>query len=474
MSKNDHAKKMQTIGLLLLTVLFGGWFYYQSWLASKQQETKQQGARQQKILGQSDLNTVDKKVKINPSDLGQAKLRPHNSSVTKKNQNPIIVETDVYRAEFSLEGAVMRSLVLKQHNNNGLPLEMVRSVDSGLYPFTVFLGNYNDGQPILMPHDFKKIGNLVYQFTTEFTLNNDTEPYILKKTLEFTQDEYMIKVSLRLLRESGGLLAQNKRKVVYSIYYGPQIGPEVDHIGSNRTAADMRSYVYYNGKKSKTVSLGRSSRDKRLDISSIWAGISGKYFGVFGLPSKNLDVYWSGANVSGLGLDATGHPLESSQFLFERRANKLGDDLVDDTFYYYIGPLLASELNIFNESSENAFGLSDVGLNSMVKFSLGFIEEPVKWALNWLYRFIYNYGLAIILFALIVRILLFPLTLKAYKSTSRMRLLQPQMKEIQEKYKGGPQTPTTGNGHFVSQGKSKSNGRLLTATNTNGDFNCYC
>ena len=457
----DHAKKMQRIGLAVLTVLFGAWFYYQSRSASELEEhtagdqaasqSRVSGAQgQDKALGMAEVplqlatmvvdsidpvDSVDSGAKENGKD-GSPSLSPATLSST-----PVIVETDVYRATLNPLGGVMTSLILKRHLNNGQPLEMVWSAGSERYPFTFYLGDYRNGQAVLLPSRVEQIGELAYRFTTEFTAGESDDVLVLEKTLEFVRSEYMVKVGVRLQYRSSAVLPQNSRQVIYSLYYGPQIGPEVDHIGRNRTATDMRTYVYYDGRKSKTISLNRNSRDKYLDSSPIWAGVSGKYLGVFGLPSRNLDVYWSGADVAGLGLDATGSRLPSSQFLFERRsarAGDRGDNLVDDSFYYYIGPLIADELAVFNKSSDNEFGLSDAGLNTMVKFRLGFIEEPVRWILSFLNSFTHNYGVAIIIFALIIRLLLFPLTLKSYKSMCRMRLLQPKIKELQDKHKDDP------------------------------------
>ena len=45
-----------------------------------------------------------------------------------------------------------------------------------------------------------------------------------------------------------------------------------------------------------------------------------------------------------------------------------------------------------------------------------------------------QYGIAIIIFTIISRVLLFPLTLKTLRSAKAMQGLQPQMKEIQKKY----------------------------------------
>lgn len=56
-----------------------------------------------------------------------------------------------------------------------------------------------------------------------------------------------------------------------------------------------------------------------------------------------------------------------------------------------------------------------------------------------IFNFVNSYGLAIVLFTIIVKTLLLPLTIKQTKSTKAMQDIQPKMKEIQEKYKTKPE-----------------------------------
>ncbi len=67
---------------------------------------------------------------------------------------------------------------------------------------------------------------------------------------------------------------------------------------------------------------------------------------------------------------------------------------------------------------------------------LNIIAEPLGKFLYWIYNTVAfeNYGLAIIIFTIIVRAALFPLTLKQYKSTGEMQKVQPLLKEVQRKY----------------------------------------
>ncbi|MCW2272621.1 membrane protein insertase YidC [Rhodoblastus acidophilus] len=63
-----------------------------------------------------------------------------------------------------------------------------------------------------------------------------------------------------------------------------------------------------------------------------------------------------------------------------------------------------------------------------------FITRPMFWLLETLFALVGNFGVAILLITLIVKILFFPLANKSYASMAKMKIIQPKMKEIQEKY----------------------------------------
>jgi len=64
-----------------------------------------------------------------------------------------------------------------------------------------------------------------------------------------------------------------------------------------------------------------------------------------------------------------------------------------------------------------------------------FIAKPCLWFMNFIYRIIPNYGVAIIILTIIIKTLLWPLGNKSYKSMNEMKKLQPLMAKIREKYK---------------------------------------
>ena len=70
------------------------------------------------------------------------------------------------------------------------------------------------------------------------------------------------------------------------------------------------------------------------------------------------------------------------------------------------------------------------------------ITIPFGYLLDWLYQFTTNYGMSLILFAVIVQLVLLPISAKSKKSMMKMSRLQPKMQEIQRKYANDKQKQT--------------------------------
>ena len=97
------------------------------------------------------------------------------------------------------------------------------------------------------------------------------------------------------------------------------------------------------------------------------------------------------------------------------------------TSVFYVGPKKQSLL-------------WDLGMRDVMDFGMWrWICYPLVWILNVFNAWIPNYGVAIILLTILVRILFWPLTHKSTVGMKKMQEIQPLMKEIQKKYKDNPQ-----------------------------------
>ncbi len=70
---------------------------------------------------------------------------------------------------------------------------------------------------------------------------------------------------------------------------------------------------------------------------------------------------------------------------------------------------------------------------------MGFISQIFGYLLNFLYEVFNNYGIAIIVFSILLRIVLIPLTIKQQKTMKKSAVMQGKMQELQRKYKSNPE-----------------------------------
>ncbi|MGI5959722.1 MAG: YidC/Oxa1 family membrane protein insertase [Massiliimalia sp.] len=65
---------------------------------------------------------------------------------------------------------------------------------------------------------------------------------------------------------------------------------------------------------------------------------------------------------------------------------------------------------------------------------MGFLGTPLGWIMKFMYQFIQNYGVVLILFTVLVRLALFPLGVKQQKSSAKMAIFTPKMQQLQKQY----------------------------------------
>lgn len=93
-------------------------------------------------------------------------------------------------------------------------------------------------------------------------------------------------------------------------------------------------------------------------------------------------------------------------------------------------------------TKKNYDELISLGDNLHLSVDFGFfaiLAVPTLRALQFIHKFIPNYGLAIILVTILIRLITFPLQYKSFKSMKKMQEIQPELQKIKEKYKDEPQ-----------------------------------
>lgn len=97
-------------------------------------------------------------------------------------------------------------------------------------------------------------------------------------------------------------------------------------------------------------------------------------------------------------------------------------------------------VQIFSGPKEYSTLAKVPGMKQLIDYgTFSFFAYPLLELLQFFYRFVHNYGVAIILLTLVVRALFYPLSMKSYKSMKAMQKLQPQIAALKEKHKDDTQ-----------------------------------
>jgi YidC/Oxa1 family membrane protein insertase len=340
----------------------------------------------------------------------------------------VVVENNVMRVTFSNEGAVATSIELKKHLENGKPVQMVYSDKGSGAAFETAFGGFGS-EAIKVPFEVTQLGQLSWKFSRVLADKNGA-PFTLTKTFTMQPDEYLIKIEVGVASASGGLPVLGDADA-YTLSYGPQLGP---HFVNLTNGHDFRKYYRFNGNNRSEEGLNHET--KSTDQSVKWAAISGKYFTVAGVPDSTAykTVFSNKANAA----DVVIKDAEVSRLAFVRPAIKSSTSV--DTFYFYVGPKEENTLKTYNDADKNGFGLSGMKLEQTMEdnWLLGWLEVILKWGLILFHSLIPNWGVAIILLTIVIKLATWPLTAKSYRANAAMQTLQPKMKELQEKYKDDP------------------------------------
>jgi YidC/Oxa1 family membrane protein insertase len=127
----------------------------------------------------------------------------------------------------------------------------------------------------------------------------------------------------------------------------------------------------------------------------------------------------------------------------------------------YVGPKDYSLLKTQGMDQVEVMEFKSTGFWKFMNPVMYPIKTGLLWGLKALYKVVRNYGVAIMLLTLIVRVIFWPITHKGTESMRRMQALQPQLKEIREKFKDNPQRMQQETMKFYKENKVNPMGGCL-------------
>lgn len=236
------------------------------------------------------------------------------------------------------------------------------------------------------------------------------------KAFVFLPGSYSFDMYTLFRNTSDAPLDLGRGRPSYSIHWAPGLA-------SNETLAkyDALSAVSLVGKDFQQKGIGKYKDGKEFPGNLNWLGLKRKYFfvvlepesGLMGASIKTWDKKQENIHIS---LDMK--PMKLAPGAMTAGNVRLSAGPVMKEALEGIGPEFGRVLN---------FGFFD------------YFGKILMAGLLWFNKYVQNYGLAIILLTIVVRVGLFPLNQKSYKSMKEMQALQPKVQELREKLKNNPQ-----------------------------------
>lgn len=199
-----------------------------------------------------------------------------------------------------------------------------------------------------------------------------------------------------------------------------------------RMFEEQNSAIYYMGANGDVDNLSENSDDKEEFTQRLkWIAYKNQFFSTIFIPNTNF----SGADLESVALKDNAAYLK--QMSTQAEMDYSSTHAMPASFTIFIGPNsypLLSDLDdtITPDEDLNLTELIPLGW-TLFRWINIFIVIPV---FTFLGNFISSYGIIILLLTIFIKLILFPFTYKSYMSQAKMRVLAPEIKEINEKYPG--------------------------------------
>ncbi|MDH3256123.1 MAG: membrane protein insertase YidC [Nitrospinota bacterium] len=342
------------------------------------------------------------------------------STPAQKTQEEILVNVTKGQTTliFSSRGGVLKHIQMHQYTNlaGDGPIDLIPQVAGAKYPLTLETGNAAVDQVLAYGHfepskqsieisEFNPSSDLVFHL-------QHPSGFEVTRTFHFEWNNALISVDTNI--QAPNMTADNLQ---YSVVWGPGLG------GALEVKAD---FISFNGPTTFVNNEREEIRPEEMEKPAVtfrgdiqWTSFQNKYFAAALIPDKGI----KSATVVKKSEDQiyVGLNFESVQ------------SSASATHLLYVG---TKNLETLEKSGHKLFRLIDYG---WLGNKFAFLVKPILKALGFFYGIIGNYGWSIIGLTFVIKLILFPLTHKSFKSMKGMQKIAPYIKVIQERHKGDRQ-----------------------------------
>ena len=329
----------------------------------------------------------------------------------------VVLENDNLKLTFSTLGGRPYTVQLKKYKTyDSLPVILFDG-DSTIFALQFFAENrgINTGSLYFQPTVEKLISDDGRDFQQLTMKLNISESAYISYIYRLYDDDYMLDFDMRFK----GLDQYRTDRMEFDFdFYAPY--QEKGH--QNETMYTTLYYKFQGGDVESFKSRSKKELTEANETTRIrWVAFSQQFFSTILVAND----YFNGADMLQQRFTA-GKYVRRFAASVDMPFDRTSDQLIGMQLYF--GPNNFTALKSYDD-----LGLQNVVTvgGAMIRWINAYVIIPI---FNWLSKYFVNYGIIILLLTLIIKIALFPLTYRSFKSQAVMRLLKPQVDEINERY----------------------------------------
>ena len=361
----------------------------------------------------SDEYVVEQKASF---DIEETPKQQKTQSIANNNSSPlqtINVKTNLYDLTISNKsgGSLMSYSLYSFSDHSDKLVNLIDELNSNnlLLSFISV-----DGDKVSLNHNWSPLSSSrtisVDKGQKSLTYSTRYQGQTIEKKLTFYPDSYNIDIDV-LFNQPSKFISRNQ----YNLGWSGGLPPTEKNISNDYQFFEGFASLggEHMGAKPKKGKLTEESQKG----STLWSAIKTKYF-ISAIVPNDPGI---AARVESELVDK--RPVYNTEITQSTSSS--------NSFTLYLGPLDYDNLKAFDVDLE-----SNVDLGWALFRPIG---QLISWMLTKMYAIIPNYGVVVILFAFLIKLLLNPLTVKTFESTRKMQALAPEINKIKERYKNDPQ-----------------------------------
>jgi YidC/Oxa1 family membrane protein insertase len=413
---------MEKRAILAAVLMAGLLVLYQVLFFPSSQETKAPTGQAQKAAPTAPAPTASAPTTPTPP----AAAVPPPSPATRADrprppQRTSTVEAPLYRAVVSSEGGKLQEWTLKYRGEK----PMVAVGEFG--PVGLIVGTDQraaEAVPMNVTPDATVLD--ARRQANDVSLTGQDDGLIITETLGFRADDFTIDARIRIENPTGAA-----RTVTVAL---PWVAHPVAKNGGEKFLGQHAHEVVWSSEGHiSRVEGAKAPGNQTLD--GAWIGVDSTWYLAAFIPKAGGFKLVVAAEPN-----PDGKPQEGAKVTVGLQATAAiaAGQSWEGRALVYIGPKEVGRLEAYGLEGSLNFGGFPVP-RQWGGLPMEWLGLPILKFMNWVYRYVGNYGIAIILITILSKVLFYPLTLKSMRSMKAMQVLQPQINALRSKYKSDPQ-----------------------------------